>query len=214
MSYTVRRAECARAGEERCGRYAGSTAVRGLRPGIGDGAPLRVAILSDTHGCLDARVAAEVRRCELAVHAGDVGGGEVLDAMQPTQGRIVAVRGNNDTPEKWRCEEDELLHRLPREATLELPGGVLVVVHGDEAGRPAGRHARLRARYPWARAVVYGHSHRFVCDRSGRPWVINPGAAGRARTYGGPSCIVLTATTSRWRLLVRRFQGPGPRARG
>jgi hypothetical protein len=46
-----------------------------------------------------------------------------------------------------------------------------------------------------------------ICDRSAVPWVLNPGAAGRARTFGGPSCLVLTASSMSWRLKIFRFNG-------
>ena len=71
------------------------------------------------------------------------------------------------------------LASIPWEARLPLPGGLLVVVHGHRVPA-ADRHARLRALYPQARAIVYGHSHRLVVDRDASPWVLNPGAAGRA----------------------------------
>jgi uncharacterized protein len=67
------------------------------------------------------------------------------------------------------------------------------------------RHARLRAAYPSARAIVYGHSHRLVVDDALTPWVLNPGAAGRARTYGGPSCLVLEANVRSWHVEIHRF---------
>jgi predicted phosphodiesterase len=77
----------------------------------------------------------------------------------------------------------------------------------------AGRHAKLRQRYPQARAIVYGHSHHLVADRDALPWVLNPGAAGRTRTYGGPSCMVIEATDSDWRLSIHRFPLPALRRR-
>lgn len=171
---------------------------------------LTLALVSDTHGHLDERVAAEVRRCDIAVHAGDVGGAAVLQALRPRRGQVHVVRGNNDTPGKWPRAEREALAALPSEVILSLPGGALAVVHGDRAGPPARRHAHLRSQYPRARAIVYGHSHRLCCDREREPWVVNPGAAGRARTFGGPSCVILRIEGERWVFEVQRFE---PRAR-
>lgn len=175
---------------------------------------VRVAILSDTHGVLDERVAEEVTRCDAAVHGGDVGGLGVLHALRPRGGTVVAVRGNNDTDSKWPPAEPGQAGRLPEEAELHLPGGRLVVVHGHRVGPARARHDRLRARYPDARCIVYGHSHRLCCDLDGEPWVVNPGAAGRARTYGGPSCVILQACASAWTLEVRRFPLLGQRRSG
>lgn len=165
-----------------------------------------VAIVSDTHGFLDPRIGEIVRACDIAVHAGDIGSWRVLTALTPRRGVVAAVRGNNDVPEKWPESERDVLELLPLEYGLDLPGGRLYVVHGDRAGGAKGLHARLRKRYAGARAIVYGHSHRLVRDCEESPWVLNPGAAGRQRTYGGPSCLLLRATARRWDVEIRRFE--------
>ncbi len=172
---------------------------------------LRIAILADTHGHLDPRIADLVAECDMAVHGGDIGGAEVLAGMRPRAGHIYAVRGNNDVADKWPADQRGLLAQIPDRAECELPGGRLVVVHGHRM--PArGRHARLRRELPGARAVVYGHSHRLIADLDAEPWVLNPGAAGRSRTFGGPSCLILLAAESAWRLEVHRFE-PAARMR-
>lgn len=167
---------------------------------------MRVAIVSDTHGFLDSRIAELVAACDVAVHAGDIVGAGVLAGLRPRRQRVIAVRGNNDTPDRWPRRDRKILERLPSEAVLDLPGGRLVVVHGDRIAPARRRHERLRKIYPEARAVVYGHSHHLVCDRRQSPWIINPGAAGRSRTFGGPSCLLLIAREKRWRVKVIRFR--------
>lgn len=168
--------------------------------------PVRVAIIADTHGQLDSRVAARVAAHDVVVHAGDIGARHVIAALAPRLGRIIAVRGNNDTLAKWPRADRHFLERLAPSEIVALPGGALVVVHGDRAGTPATRHQWLRAVYPQARAIVYGHSHRHCLDRAERPWVLNPGAAGRARTFGGPSFISLSAGSARWRARLTQFE--------
>ena len=162
-------------------------------------------ILSDTHGELDDRIAEEAARSSIVVHAGDVGSREVLDSLIPRDGRLIAVRGNNDVRDKWRQSDWELLESLPWEARLALPGGQLVVVHGHRYGYPGRSHERMRGDYPDARLVVYGHSHLRCTDRSALPWIVNPGAAGRVRTFGGPSFCLLRASSARWRIESRQF---------
>lgn len=163
---------------------------------------MRVLIVSDTHGLIDARIAALARGCDAVVHGGDVGDAHVLDALA---GNVVAVRGNNDVAAKWPARQHALLAGLPEQAEIDLPGGRLVVVHGDRW--PArGRHAALRQTFATARAVVYGHSHQLAVDDEALPWVLNPGAAGRARTYGGPSCLLLQATPQAWRVVAQRYE--------
>lgn len=171
---------------------------------------MRVAIVSDTHGFLDPRIADTVTTCDVAVHAGDIGGADVLLALQPRE-QVIAVRGNNDIPEKWAQHEVHVLETLPSEAVLDLPGGQLVVVHGDDRGPVEERHQRLRQRYPEARAIAYGHSHQLLIDDDERPWVLNPGAAGRTRTFGGPSCLLLECLGDDW--TVEEFRLPPRRYR-
>jgi putative phosphoesterase len=175
--------------------------------------PMRIALVADTHGHLDPRVATVVRSCDMALHGGDIGNASVLDQLQPRGGRVFAVRGNNDLARRWPEEQAALLGGIPLQAHIELPGGELVLLHGHR--QPArNRHQRLRARHPHARAICYGHSHVIADDRDTVPWVLNPGAAGRARTFGGPSCMVLIATESFWEVETHRFTLSRQRRRG
>lgn len=157
---------------------------------------MRIALIADTHGHLDEQIVAAIAGCDRIVHAGDVGRG-VIEALEALGRPLTVIRGNNDPGDvPW-----------PEAAELDLPGGMLTVVHGHQW--PAkNRHARLRAAYPEARAVVCGHSHRQVVDRDEKPWVLNPGAAGRTRTYGGPAGLILTAGERQWRVRVLRFSLP------
>ena len=54
-----------------------------------------IGLISDTHGYVDPRLAAAFAGVEAIVHAGDVGGVEVLDALR-AMAPLYAVRGNND----------------------------------------------------------------------------------------------------------------------
>ena len=167
--------------------------------------PVRVCLLSDTHGIVAEPIVDLVRNSDIAVHAGDIGNSAVLRALEPRSGQIIAVLGNNDIPGKWPAADRKFLKALPDEAELALPGGLLRIEHGHRANPASTRHQRLRRRHPSARAILYGHSHRLNCDLETTPWVLNPGAAGRSRTYGGPSCLMLYAGPKVWRVEVHRF---------
>ena len=166
---------------------------------------LRVAILSDTHGHVCPQVLAVVKSCDIAVHAGDIGSSNVLDQLQSGTGDVHAVRGNNDVPGLWHGDELDVLETIPDVAELELPGGRLAVEHGHAHGWSSPDLGQLRAAHPGVRAIVYGHTHRQLIDREQSPWVINPGAAGRIRNRGGPSCLVLTASPGSWNIETFRF---------
>lgn len=167
---------------------------------------LRIALLSDTHNAVDRRIAEVVESCDLVVHAGDIGSPEVLAQLLPKSGRVFAVRGNNDTPDQWPVGTERCLRILPEYLSIDAPGGVVVVVHGHRVRPALRRHQALRERYPAARAIVYGHTHRLVVDDAQQPWVLNPGAAGFTRTHGAPSCLVLTATPSDWFVDIHAFR--------
>lgn len=163
----------------------------------------RVWLLSDTHSVLDERIAALIGPDDIAVHGGDIGSPAVLELLAARAVRVLSVRGNNDRPGRWP-DAAAARDALAQEARLDLPGGQLVTVHGG-AFAARGRHERLRQRYPAARAIFYGHSHRAVIDDAQLPWVLNAGAAGRQRTHGGPSCLQLDAGPERWTVRLIRF---------
>lgn len=165
---------------------------------------LRVLLLSDTHGFVDPRIAELAGECDWVVHAGDVGNAAVIAELKQYCANVAVARGNNDVERKWPRAQCSLLSALPAEIQIELPGGSLIVVHGD-AFAARDRHARLRRAYPQARAILYGHSHHLIVDNAASPWVLNAGAAGRSRTFGGPSCLLLHAGARRWLVEARRF---------
>ena len=157
-----------------------------------------VGILSDSHGYLTPGIRDAVNGCDYIVHAGDIFNAAILEQLKPKK-ELVAVAGNNDLPALWAEEEKEVVAALPKTATLELPGGLLVVEHGHRLGNHP-EHAQLRTDHKEARLVVYGHTHHRVIDQNAEPWIINPGASGKVRTHGGPSCFLLNATEKQWTL--------------
>lgn len=165
---------------------------------------VRVALLADTHGWLDPRIARIARACDIVAHGGDIGAACILETLAGDHARVVAVSGNNDTPRHWPAADRAVLERLPEMATVELPGGRLWIVHGHRLPART-RHRRLREQAPDAAAIVLGHSHRRTIEYSPTPWILNPGAAGRSRAYDGPGCFVLNAAADRWSVETHVF---------
>ena len=158
---------------------------------------VNVGILSDTHGYLDPRIAEVVNQCDYVVHAGDIMGAHVLAQLQPRTG-LIAVAGNNDHPALWNREEAEVVAALPEITDLVLPGGTVRIEHGHRLGGFPD-HAQLRWDHADVKLVIYGHTHKRIIDQQAEPWILNPGAAGRERTKGGPSCVVLAASATEWK---------------
>lgn len=141
---------------------------------------MRVGLISDTHGRVRPEVFRIFEDVDLILHAGDVGPADILtelEAIAPVQ----AVFGNTDTFE---------LRRVVREVIeLELEGVQVTVLHGHQFGSP--QAAALRAAYPDADVIVYGHTHRQRVDRVDGCVVVNPGAAGPARFNLKPAVALL-----------------------
>ena len=157
-----------------------------------------VGIISDTHGSIERHILQALERCDVVVHAGDILDPDVLRQITPQSGHVLAVRGNNDTPEQWPAGTRHLLDALPEILQLPLPGGLLVVEHGHRVYPAHERHRKLRLKHPNARAIVYGHTHWRALDQDDPIWVLNPGAAGRVRAHGGAGCLILRATANEW----------------
>lgn len=166
---------------------------------------IRVAVVSDTHGLIDPRISKLVSKCSMVIHAGDIGSATVLNELAPKKGIVIAVKGNNDTETIWDKAESYLLEFLPLVQQVRLPGGTISVEHGHKVRDTNRYHEELRSRHPDSKLIVFGHTHLRAIDRTQLPWVINPGAAGRVRTHGGPSCMVVEILDHVWNIQKYRF---------
>ncbi len=178
--------------------------VTDLRYLTGD--PIQIAVLSDTHGVVDPRISDLVSKSTLAIHAGDIGSASVLNELSPKMGKVLAVRGNNDNASNWDTGDSYLLEFIPLVQRILLTGGTITVEHGHAVRNASRYHEELRARHPDSRLVVYGHTHHRVIDQELQPWVINPGAAGRVRTQGGPSCLIIDLLKDDWHIKEHCFE--------
>ena len=89
---------------------------------------MRWVILSDTHGFVAPYIQSLAREADGVIHAGDIGGVDVLASITPKKGRLVAVRGNNDHPQSWVGAQELGLQDLPETASVDLPGGRIVKI--------------------------------------------------------------------------------------
>ncbi len=132
---------------------------------------MRVVVLSDTHAprrwksCPPA-VASLLRGADLILHAGDVCTAAVLDELAG-YAPVTAVAGNNDGPDvaAWGAAET---------AALTVEGLRVAMIH--DSGPPPGRLPRMRARFPAADLVVFGHSHVPLDAAGDGLRIFNPGS--------------------------------------
>jgi putative phosphoesterase len=127
--------------------------------------PVTVGVISDTHGLLRPEALAALEGVDRIVHAGDVGGMEILRALE-SLAPVTAVRGNMD----WGSPAGE----LPATEVLEVGGVAIFVLHDlvdlDLSPEGAGFHV-----------VVHGHTHLPEKRRDGDVLYLNPGSAGPVR---------------------------------
>lgn len=133
-----------------------------------------VGLVSDTHGVVRGGVHEALAGVEMILHAGDVGGQEILDELALIA-PVRAVLGNTDPPDA---------PGLAPALRLRIGGLAVHVSHGHEVGSPT--PAKLAECYD-ADVIVYGHTHRQLVTRIGRRLVINPGSAGSPRFNLKPS---------------------------
>jgi hypothetical protein len=137
---------------------------------------VNLAIISDTHMPRgDRRLAdecvARLQQADVIVHAGDLIALEVLNDLKRL-GRVVAVHGNQDDP--------AVRAALPEVARLDADGAQIAIVH--DAGPARGRLRRMRARFPDADAVIFGHSHIPLNEADDDGFAIfNPGSPTERR---------------------------------
>ena len=131
-----------------------------------------IAAISDTHlprgkrripdACLERLAAAD-----LILHAGDISTADVLNEIEAIGPPVKAVHGNIDSA--------ELRAALPEALEVRTPDGARIgMVH--DAGPRTRRLERMRARFPEANAVVFGHSHIPLHEERDGFQIFNPGS--------------------------------------
>jgi putative phosphoesterase len=124
-----------------------------------------IGVISDTHGLVRPEVLEIFKGVGHIIHAGDIGGVEVLNALE-TIAPVRAVCGNND--------RDSWADHIPHDQVIEYGSRLFYVLH--ERG-----HLDLDPAAAEFSAVIYGHSHRPLAETKKDVLYLNPGSAGPRR---------------------------------
>ena len=124
-----------------------------------------IGLISDTHGLLRPEALRALEGSDLIIHAGDVGGPEILKELRGLA-PVVAVKGNVDIG-AW-CAD------LPEAAVAEVGSSLIYVLHDLKA-------LDLKPAAAGFSMVVSGHSHKPLLQRKDGVLYINPGSAGPRR---------------------------------
>lgn len=131
-----------------------------------------IGVISDTHGRITKQALEALKGSELIIHAGDVGGPEILETLEEIA-PVYAVRGNTDM-DRWA-------QALPMTQVVEAGGMSFYVLHNIAT-------LNIDPKAAGFDAVIYGHSHIPKEDRRGGILYFNPGSAGPKR-FRLPICL-------------------------
>jgi len=142
---------------------------------------IRIGVISDTHGLLRPEALAALAGVDRIIHAGDVGGMEILRRLEEVA-PVTVVRGNMDRGTDTGS--------LPETEVLEIGGTTFYVLHdlADLDLDPAGAGFN---------AVVFGHTHLPEKRTEGEVFYLNPGSAGPERGSKPVSLAVMDVEEGR-----------------
>ena len=128
-------------------------------------APIRVGLISDTHGLLRPEAIQFLSGSQLIIHCGDICGPEILTELRRIA-PVTAVRGNNDRgPWAANLAEYELI-AIGRIHAYVIHDLSQMDIEPASAG---------------VAVVLSGHSHKPYSERRGAVLYVNPGSAGPRR---------------------------------
>ena len=105
----------------------------------------------------------KLQGCHYIIHAGDVGGKEIIDKLEGITKTFV-VRGNNDK-DQWGLT-------LPEYKEIEMDEVLIYVVHNN---------ADIPKDLKEVDLIIYGHSNKFSNKKIDDIVYLNPGSCGRKR---------------------------------
>ena len=122
----------------------------------------RIIVLSDTHGLLRPEVLEYLPQADIIIHGGDINTQAIVDKLQE-YAPLYIVRGNND--KEWAVD-------LPLSLIFTIEGVRFFMVHNKKD---------VPADLSDADVVIYGHSHKYSCEKQDGVLWLNPGSCGRRR---------------------------------
>jgi uncharacterized protein len=124
-----------------------------------------IGLISDTHSLMRPQALAALQGVELIIHAGDIGGPEVLHDLRRIA-PVIAIKGNNDRGH-WAKS-------LPNTKLVRVNGTKLYIIHNV-------KELDCDPTTSGIQVVISGHSHKPTIASRGGVLYVNPGSAGPRR---------------------------------
>ena len=122
-----------------------------------------VGVISDTHGQLPASAKKAFGNVDLIIHAGDIGGEDVIKALE-TIAPVIAVRGNMDGD----------AFSLYATQALDFGESLVYVIHDLQRLDIDVKKADIKA-------VIHGHLHKPDITKKNGVLYVNPGSVAHPR---------------------------------
>lgn len=126
---------------------------------------MQIGLIADTHGLLRPEALAALQGVDHLIHVGDIGGPQILTALERIA-PLSVVRGNNDQ-EPWA-------DAIPERLTLSFGAITLYVLHDL-------KQLDIDPATQGIDVVIAGHSHKPLHEKRNGVLYLNPGSAGPRR---------------------------------
>ncbi|MGE8361842.1 metallophosphoesterase family protein [Pseudomonas sp.] len=126
---------------------------------------MKIGLIADTHNLLRPEALAALHGCDHLIHAGDIGGPQILAELEKIA-PLSVVRGNND--------QDTWADTIPEDLTLRVEGVTLYVLHDL-------KQLGIDPKALGIDVVIAGHSHKPLQESRDGVLYLNPGSAGPRR---------------------------------
>jgi putative phosphoesterase len=130
--------------------------------------PPRIGVISDTHGLMRAEALEVLRGVDAILHAGDIGGDTIIDALRELA-PVTFVEGNNDSRDGTDI------------VRVKIGGTRILLTHILPRPHAVDPHVMRSLREKPADLVVFGHSHLPHNEVVDGVRYFNPASAGPRR---------------------------------
>jgi putative phosphoesterase len=132
---------------------------------------LRIGVVADTHGLFDQAILRHFQGVDHILHAGDIGGGSVIEKLRAIA-PVTVVSGNVDGYEE---------SGYPSERIIRLAGRRIAIRHILFEGGKLTKEGRTFLEREQPDVCIFGHTHEQKIQWLGKTLLFNPGSAGPKR---------------------------------